>query len=153
MRGGRLEFSRVVPIDDPRWRESLSGRSAARRRRGAGGGARSEAAQRLGDALAARLASPLFRESIPGGALPEVRLGGSGANRSHLIEKLQNELRVPVRAFSPWPLVRWGSPPADLAPYAAALALALAGVGAGGPRGSSSRPSARSSCTARRAGG
>lgn len=117
IRGGRVEFSRTVPIEDPQWREGAGGDAAGQRR---------EAAQRLGARLAEQLGSPLFRESLPQGALPQLRLCGFGANRSHLVEKLESELRVPVRAFSPWPLVRWGSPPAELSPYAAALALALA---------------------------
>lgn len=121
LRDGRLESSRVVSVDDPRWRESLSPATPGTSVESA------DAAQRLGAALAARLASPLFREGFPGGAVPGIRLTGPGSNRSHLIEKLQNELRVPVRVFSPWPLVRWASPPADLTPYAAALTLALCG--------------------------
>lgn len=125
VRGGRPEFSRVFPVDDQQWRESPADLADA-----GSVAARQMAAQRLGAALAARLGSALFRESLPGGKLPEVRLCGYGANRSQLIEKLQNELRVPVRAFSPWPLVRWDKPPADLTPYTAALALALAKSGA-----------------------
>lgn len=124
IRNGRVEFSRTFPIDDPAWRDAGAGPEAA--------GLRREAAQRVGGKLAELLASPLFRESLPGGALPDVRICGFGANRSHLVEKLESELRVPVRAFSPWPLVRWGSPPADLTPYAAALALALFDGGAAG---------------------
>jgi general secretion pathway protein L len=121
LRDGRLENSRVVPVDDPRWRESLAPGAAAATPEAA------DAAQQLGAALAARLAAPLFREGFPGAKVPEIRLTGQGANRAHLIEKLQNELRVPVRAFSPWPLVRWAAPAPDLGHYAAALTLALAG--------------------------
>lgn len=125
IRDGRVEFSRTVPIDDPVWRDAAAGPEASGQRR--------EAAQRLGGRLAELLLSPLFRESLPGGALPPLRLTGYGANRTHLVEKLESETKVPVRAFSPWPLVRWGSPPADLSPFGAALALALLeGGGKGG---------------------
>jgi Tfp pilus assembly protein PilN len=116
VRDGRVAFSRTIGIDDPQWREGSGADAAAERR---------EAAQRLGATLAELLGSPLFRESLPGGSLPPLRIGGYGANRSHLVEKLESETRVPVRAFSPWTLVGWASPPADLSPYAAALALAL----------------------------
>lgn len=117
IRDGRVEFSRTVPVDDPAWRDAAAGPEASDARR--------EAAQRLGGRLAELLGSPLFRESLPGGVLPPLRVGGYGANRSHLVEKLESETRVPVRSFSPWPLVRWGSPPADLSPFGSALALAL----------------------------
>jgi Tfp pilus assembly protein PilN len=125
LRDGRLESSRVLPVEDPRWRESLTSAAQAASPEAA------EAAQRLGAALAARLASPLFREGYAGGAVPAIRITGAGATRAHLIEKLQNELRVAVRVLSPWPLVRWASPAADLAPLSAALTLALAGPAGG----------------------
>jgi general secretion pathway protein L len=57
--------------------------------------------------------------------LPELLLIGPGAARSRLVGALQAGLGVPVRAVALWPLVRWGSPPADLAPLTTALALAL----------------------------
>jgi Tfp pilus assembly protein PilN len=129
IRNGRPEFSRTIPVDDPQWRDSFSGPAAT----GADGGAvdplamRQDAARRLGEALAARISSPLFRESLPGNAIPGLHLCGAGADRSQLIEKLQVGLAVPVRTFSPWPLVRWGSAPADPTPYTSALALALLG--------------------------
>jgi Tfp pilus assembly protein PilN len=125
---GRPELSWNVPIDDPQWRSlptNLPGADAPE----VDGAAllRQEAAQRLGSALAERLASPLFLESFPGRSLPEVLIGGHGANRSHLIQKLQSLQKDPLRTFSPWPLVHWGKPPADLAPFTASLALAFAG--------------------------
>jgi Tfp pilus assembly protein PilN len=127
IRQGRPELSRVVPIDDPLWRESPAAHPAADNLAASAAVPRQEAAQRLGVALAERIASPLFRESFPGGVLPEVHLGGYGANRTHLIERLQALQQTPLRIFSPWPLVRWGTPPADLTPYTPALALAFAG--------------------------
>lgn len=117
---GRSEVLRIVPIDDPQWRDS----SAARLATGA-----PEAAQRLGATIAEQLAAPLFRESFPGGTLPEMHIGGYGANRSHLIGKLQTPQQAAPRLFSPWTLVHWGSPPADLSPYTSSLALAFAGAG------------------------
>ncbi len=128
IREGRPGVSWIVPIDDPQWHLPAS-HAAAEAPETAGGLAvqRQEAAQRLGAALAERLASPLVRESFPEGALPEVYVGGYGANRSHLIEKLQSLQQAPLRTFSPWPLVHWGSPPADLTPYTSSLALAFAG--------------------------
>ena len=131
IRAGRPVLSWSFPIDDPQWRESPSVHAAADPSEASGGVVmqRQEAAQRLGSALTERLASPLFRESFPGGALPEVHLGGYGANRSHLIEKLQTLQPAPLRTFSPWPLVHWASPPADLSPYASSLALAFADDG------------------------
>lgn len=131
IRQGRPELSRVVPIDDPRWRESPAVHAAPGAQDAAGGAIvqRQEAAQRLGAALAERLASPLFRESFPGGVLPEIHVGGYGANRAQLLERLQPLQQAPLRTFSPWPLVHWGSPPADLTPYTSPLALAFAGGG------------------------
>ncbi len=126
---GRIEFSRVIPIDDPQWRDSSAAATASGATEAASAAPRQAAAQRLGATLAALLSSALFRESLPGGVLPEVRIGGYGASRGHLIEKLQNELRAPVRSFSPWPLVSWANPPADLTPYTTSLALALVGDG------------------------
>jgi general secretion pathway protein L len=129
IRDGRPELSWIVPIDDPQWRESPPAHAA-----GAGAGPADgavapapEAAGRLGAALAERLDSPLFRASFPGDALPEVYLAGFGANHSRLSEQLQSRLKSPPRAFSPWPLVRWEDPPADLTPYTSSLALAFAG--------------------------
>ena len=125
--GGRPRLSWIEPVDDPQWREASTVHPAG----GApGGGAvahRQEAAARFGGVLAERIATPLFRESLPGGVVPGVHLCGYGANRSRLIEVLQTQLKVPVRAFSPWPLVRWANPPADLTSYTAALALAFMG--------------------------
>jgi len=131
---GRPEVSRIVPIDDPQWRDPPAVHAAAAAPKAIGGAVvqRQEAAQRLGSVLAERLASPLFRESFPGGVLPEMHIGGYGANRSHLIEKLQTQQLAPLRTFSPWPLVHWGSPPADLTPYTSSLALAFAGDGSKG---------------------
>jgi Tfp pilus assembly protein PilN/Tfp pilus assembly PilM family ATPase len=129
IKNGRPEFSRIVPVDDPQWRDSftVSAASGEAGNESDSGSMRQAAAQRLGAGLAERLVSPLFLESLPGGALPELRIAGYGANRSHLLEKLQNELRIPVRAFSPWPHVRWGNAPADQTPYTSALALAFIG--------------------------
>ena len=128
LRGGRPEVSWIVPIDDAQWRDLPSAHAAADAPEASGVAVqRQEAAQRLGAALAERLASPLFRETFPGGMLPEVHIGGYGANRSHLIEKLQTQQQAPLRTFSPWPLVHWGNPPADLTPYTSSLALAYAG--------------------------
>jgi Tfp pilus assembly protein PilN len=121
----------VAPIEDPRWRESLAPAPAgAGAATDPGAGLRQTAAEQLGAALAIRLSSPLFREMLEGGALPALWVTGYGANRSHLVTTLQNALQAPVRTFSPWPLVRWSAPPADLSPFAHALALAHAG-----PRG------------------
>jgi Tfp pilus assembly protein PilN len=136
VRNGRPEFSRVMPIDDPQWRDSFAvpAAPAGPESESDAVGARQAATERLGAALAERLASPLFLESLPGGALPELRIAGSGANRGRLIGKLESDLGVPVRAFSPWPRVRWGSAPADPTPYTSALALAFIanrGKGAG----------------------
>jgi Tfp pilus assembly protein PilN len=118
----------VAPIDDPRWRESLAplppGTSASAE---PAAELRQAAAEALGLALADRLSAPLFRELLAGGELPGVWITGCGANRAPLIAKLEGALRVPVRTFSPWPLVRWGSPPADLDPFAHALELAFVG--------------------------
>ena len=131
IREGRPELSRIVPVDDPHWREMPSVHPAAETPAVADGAVvqRQQAAERLGAALTDRLASSLFRESFPGGVLPEVHIGGYGANRSHLIEKLQPLQTTPLRIFSPWPLVHWGSPPADLTYYTPALALAFIGGG------------------------
>jgi general secretion pathway protein L len=132
IRGGRPEVSWIVPIDDPQWRDPPAPHAAADAADIAGVAAqRQAAAQRLGAALAERLESPLFRESFPGGGLPEVHIGGYGANRSHLTEKIQTRLQAPLRTFSPWPLVHWGNPPADLTIYTSSLALAYEGEGAG----------------------
>jgi len=122
-------LSWVVPIDDPQWRAVPDAPEAPESPEGHGGAVaqRQEAARRLGLALAERLASPLFLESFPAGKLPELHVGGYGANRAPLLEQLQTRQASPLRTFSPWPLVRWGSPPADLAPYTSSLALALAG--------------------------
>jgi general secretion pathway protein L len=79
--------------------------------------------------LTERLASPLFRESFPAGVLPELHIGGYGANRSRLLELLQMQQAAPPRPFSPWPLVHWARPPADLTPYTTSLALAFLGEG------------------------
>lgn len=134
LHAGRPEMSWVIPIDDPRWRDPPAAHAATDAPE-AGADAvkqRQEAAGFLGAALAERLASPLLRESFTGGALPEVFIGGYGANRSHLLEKLQSRQTTPLRAFTPWPLVRWSNPPADLSPYTSSLALALAGDGSRG---------------------
>jgi general secretion pathway protein L len=128
IRGGRPVLSRIVPIEDPRWREPPAHAAAeAPEPAGAAAAQRQEAARALGDTLAALFASPLFLESFPGGHLPPVHVGGYGANRSQLLERLQAALPAPARIFSPWPLVRWATPPADLSPYTAALALAFCG--------------------------
>ena len=131
IRKGRPELSWIVPIEDTQWRDSLPAHAAADAPEAARGAVtqRQEAAQRLGALLAERFASPLFRESFPGGALPEVHIGGYGANRSHLLELLQTRRDAPPRPFSPWPLVQWGRPPADLTPYTTSLALAFVGEG------------------------
>jgi general secretion pathway protein L len=60
-----------------------------------------------------------------------LHVGGYGANRGRLLELLQKRPDAPPRPFSPWPLVQWGKPPADLTPYTSALALAFAGDGSG----------------------
>ena len=131
IRAGRPEVSWIVPIDDAQWRDMPAAHAAADAPDSSGVVVqRQEAAQRLGATLAERLASPLFRESFPGGELPEMLIGGYGANRSHLLEKVQSQQQAPLRTFSPWPLVHWGSPPADLTPYTSSLALAYAGDGA-----------------------
>jgi len=129
IRRGRPELSWIVPIADPKWKVSPPPHEAAAAPESASGAATQsqEAAQRLGVLLAERLASPLFRESFPGGVLPEVHIGGFGANRRHLLESLQTGQDAPPRLFSPWPLVHWAKPPADLTPYLSALALAFAG--------------------------
>ncbi len=134
VRAGRAELSWLVPLDDPRWRDPPVAHAATDPPEAAAGSVnqRQEAAARLGAALAERCASPLFRESFTGGALPEIFVGGYGANRSHLIERLQVLQQAPLRIFSPWTLVRWGSPPADLTPYTSSLALAFATNGSGG---------------------
>lgn len=131
IRQGRPDVSRVVPIDDPQWRDSPVVHAAAGAQEVTSGAIvlRQEAARRLGSALAEHLASPLFRESFPGGKLPEIHVGGYGANRSQLLERLQTLQPAPLRTFSPWPLVHWVSPPADLTPYTSSLALAFAGGG------------------------
>ena len=120
IRHGRPELSWIVPIADAQWRDSTPAHVTA---------AAPEAAQRLGAILAERLGSPLFRESFPGGALPEVHIGGYGANRSRLLEMLQTRQAAPPRPFSPWPLVHWGRPPADLTPFTSSLALAFVADG------------------------
>jgi Tfp pilus assembly protein PilN len=130
-RGGRVELSRTLALAEPLWRESFSAAPAA------GEGAaevRRLATERVADALVAQLTQPLFLAALPGGAVPEVRLAGLGANRALLVERLHAGLKAPVRALSPWPPVRWGNPPAELAPYLAPLALvrlAAAGERAG----------------------
>ncbi|MHB8834718.1 MAG: PilN domain-containing protein [Candidatus Methylomirabilia bacterium] len=131
IRRGRPELSWIVPVDDPQWKESPPAQAEAAAPEAAGGAAAlfQEAAGRVGALLAERLASPLFRESFPGGALPAVHVGGIGANRRHLLEPLQAGLGTPPRPFSPWPLVHWARPHADLTPYTSALALAFAGDG------------------------
>ncbi len=117
-------FSSTVPVEDPAWRESFAAAAA-----NAGAGTPVEqwrtAAQQLGADLAVRLGSALFAESLPGGKLAEVLLVGPGSNRSQVLGTLQEKLRVPVRAVSPWPAVQWASPAPDLAAYTPALALAL----------------------------
>ena len=127
LREGRPELSWCVPIEDPHWRDAPAAHAAADAPVAAGVVQRQAAAERLGSALAERLASPLFRESFPGGVLPVIHIGGYGANRTHLLEKVQALQKEPLRAFTPWPLVQWGSPPADLTPYTSSLALAFAG--------------------------
>ena len=68
---GRPELSWIVPIDDPQWREPADVPPQPMRRKCDGAALqRQEAAQRLGSALAERLASPLFLESFPGGRSP-----------------------------------------------------------------------------------
>ena len=131
LHGGRPEVSWIVPIDDAQWRDTPAAHAPADAAAASSVVVqRQDAAVRLGAALAERLSSPLFRESFPGGVLPEVHIGGYGANRSHLLEQVQAPLQAPLRTFSPWPLVHWGSPPADLTPYTSSLALAYAGDGA-----------------------
>jgi Tfp pilus assembly PilM family ATPase len=125
---GRSELSRLVPIEDPAWRDSFGAAAAVG---GEGDQAdasterRHQATVRLGAALVERLTAPLFKETLPGGTLPEVLLTGPGGARSRLVGVLQEGLGVAVRAASLWPLVRWATPPQDLAPYTNALALAL----------------------------
>lgn len=133
IRERRPELSWTVPVADPDWRDAPALIAAAEATDPVDSevAAIRQAAQRLGDALAERLASPLFRASFPGGALPEVVLGGFGANRSQLVERLQSGQQRPLRVFSPWPLVHWDRPPADLSPYTSSLALAFAGSGRG----------------------
>jgi general secretion pathway protein L len=126
LHAGRLESSRVFPIDDPQWRETPAPAAAP----GPSGAEASEslqsAAARLGTALAERITSPLFRESL-GGVPAEIWVTGYGANRAAFIEKLREGLQLPVRILSPWTLARWHTPPADLVPFTGPLALALAG--------------------------
>jgi hypothetical protein len=119
IRKGRPELSWIVPIDDSQWWDASPVHGATTSPEAASGivAQRQEAARRLGARLAERLASPLFRESFPGGALPELHIGGYGANRSRLLESLQIRQAAPPRPFSPWPLVHWARPPADLTPY------------------------------------
>jgi general secretion pathway protein L len=134
IRDGRPELSWIVPVDDPLWRDAPAVHPTADAPAAAAGAVvqRQEAARRLGSALAERLASPLFREAFPGGTLPVVHVGGYGANRSQLLERLQTQQQSPLRAFSPWPLVHWATPPSDLTPYTSSLALAFAGDGSSG---------------------
>jgi len=131
IRKGRPELSWILPIDDSQWWDAAPLHAATASPETAAGvvAQRQEAAQRLGALLAERLASPLFRESFPEGALPELHIGGYGANRSRLLELLQIRKDAPPRHFSPWPLVHWGRPPADLTPYTSPLALAFVGEG------------------------
>lgn len=132
IRGGSPVFSWDIPIDDPLWSDTAASHaSAGEANPTAAAVQRQEAAQRLGTALAERIASPLFRESFASPALPEVHVGGYGANRSQLLEQLQRLQKAPLRVFSPWPLVHWGNPPADLTPFTPALALGFACGGAG----------------------
>lgn len=127
LREGTVVFSRTLPHPDTRWRDSFGGggaesEGAAELRRGA--------ALALAEFLLERLGRPLFRESLPGGKIPEICLTGAGANRGPLVERLREGLGVPVRVFTPWPMVRWAGPPQDLAPFRLPLALALlAGAG------------------------
>jgi Tfp pilus assembly protein PilN len=123
--GGQPRLSWSDAIDDPHWSDAPGAHAAD----GPTAEAAREAAARLGDALATRLASPLFRESLPGGVIPQIHVGGYGANRRQVLERLQTQLKSPVRVFSPWPLVRWSTPPADLTPFTSSLALAFAGFG------------------------
>ena len=127
LRAGRLESSRVAPIEDPQWREATLAKATGHGSPGdAGPESRQDAAARLGATLSERLMSPLFRESL-GGVPSELWVTGYGANRAPLIEKLREGLQLPVRIFSPWTLARWRNPPADLVPFAGSLALALSG--------------------------
>jgi len=132
IRAGRLVLTMVAPIDDPRWRESLvpppPGTGASTEPAAV---LRQAAAEQLGAALSARLSAPLFRESISGDELPALWLTGYGANRAPLIAKLESALKVPVRTFTPWPMVRWSAPASDLDAYSHALELAFAGPHAG----------------------
>jgi Tfp pilus assembly protein PilN len=130
---GQPVFSQVVAVDDPEWRDSFAASQPAGGEADAAAARRHEASLRLGAALVERLQAPLFREALPGATLPGLLLTGPGAARSRLIGALQEGLGVPVRAVSPWPLVHWATPPADLSPYVAPLALALQGDG--GARG------------------
>jgi general secretion pathway protein L len=127
IRDGRPEFSRIVPIDDPQWRESFAVSTPAADAESEAASPGQAAAERLGAALAERIGAPLFRESLPGGALPELRIAGHGSDRGQVLEKLQGELKVPARVFSPWPQVRWSNAPPDPTPYTSALALAFLG--------------------------
>jgi len=131
IRNGRPGLSWIVPIDDSQWWDASPVHTATTSSEAASGvvAQRQEAAQRLGALLAERLASPLFRESFPGGVLPELHIGGYGANRSRLLELLQIRQDAPPHPFSPWPLVHWARPPADLTPYTSSLALAFVGEG------------------------
>jgi hypothetical protein len=131
IRKGRPVLSWTVQIDDPQWWDASPVYAATAPPEDPGGGAAQsqEAAQRLGVLLAERLASPLFRASFPAGVLPELHIGGYGANRSRLFELLQIQQAAPPRPFSPWPLVHWARPPADLTPYTTSLALAFLGEG------------------------
>lgn len=126
LREGRLEASRQFRLDDTIWRESFHAAAIAE---GEGAvAARQAASRRLGEEVVARLKHPLFLESLPERKIPQIHIVGYGVNRSLLIEKLQNDLRVPVRVFSPWLQVRWAAPPAETAPYTLPLVLALQGL-------------------------
>jgi Tfp pilus assembly protein PilN/Tfp pilus assembly PilM family ATPase len=126
LRAGRLDASRSISLEGTGWRESFPG--AEREEGGGASESRQSAALKVAELLAAKIRHPLFLASLPGGKIPEVRLLGYGVNRSVLVEKLQNELRVPVRVFSPWQHVRFATPPADLAAFTAPLLLALHGL-------------------------
>ena len=152
--------SRVFAVEDAAWKDSFASPQPPGGEGGQGDGSaerRHEATVRVGAMLVERLGAPVFKESLPGGGSPELLLIGPGAARSRLVGALQAGLGVPVRAVALWPLVRWGSPPADLAPLTTALALALAGrgrrararAGRGAPGRAAPRPeqAARRSCS------
>lgn len=127
LRAGRLVSSRVVPVEDPQWRESPAVTGAGHESAvDDGAEPRQAAAARLGAALAERFTSPLFKESL-GSEPSEFWVCGYGSNRAPLIERLREVLQLPVRVLSPWKLVRWRNAPADLDPFTPSLALALTG--------------------------